>query len=66
MYPMVRLHFGSSYNCGWLIDSFIDWLTDFKGMCGECLLNMFPQLMLVHYWNANKVNDVKRRGQKNI
>ena len=25
-----------------------------------------PQIMLAHYWKANEVNDVKRRGPKNI
>ena len=27
---------------------------------------LVPQFMLTHYWKANDVNDVKRRGQKNI
>ena len=35
--------------------------------CGVvCWMMLLSQFMLVHYWKANKVNDVKRRGQKNI
>ena len=32
-----------------------------------CLLNiLLPQFMLAHYWKANKENEMKRHGQKNI
>ena len=27
---------------------------------------LVPPSMLAHFWKANEVNDVKRRGQKNI